>query len=145
MDTLRPHLAPGGRIVNVWSGYGARSEQPERAPGPKICAAAMPERLLAVGRALFADVSECGGRVYVVAYKIAKCLLNRYTLLLREDPALLVAGVTTAAVCPSWCSTRMGGAAAGRTPAEGAVSVLAVALARDGARLPAFQPRQKAP
>ena len=138
VDALRPHLAPGGRIVNVSSGYGARSELPEHALGPKIWAAATPEQLLAVGRALFSDVSERGGRAYVAAYKIRKCLLNSYTLLLRGDPALLAAGVTTVAMCPGWCSTRMGGAAAGRTQAEGAASVLAVALAPEGATLPAF-------
>ncbi len=64
------------------------------------------------------------------AYGVAKAALNALTKALPRD---LPRGVKINAMCPGWVATRMGGAGATRTPAEGADTALWLAtLADDG-------------
>ncbi|WP_420556247.1 SDR family NAD(P)-dependent oxidoreductase [Roseovarius sp.] len=64
------------------------------------------------------------------AYGVAKAALNALTLAASREAG---AGVKINAMCPGWVRTRMGGAAAARSPAEGAETALWLAtLPADG-------------
>lgn len=64
------------------------------------------------------------------AYGVAKAALNALTLAASREAG---PGVKINAMCPGWVRTRMGGAAAARSPAEGAETALWLAtLPEDG-------------
>lgn len=63
------------------------------------------------------------------AYGVAKAALNALTFALPRD---LPKGVTVNAMCPGWVRTDMGGAAASRSPEEGAATALWLARQPDG-------------
>ncbi|MTB51311.1 SDR family NAD(P)-dependent oxidoreductase [Lewinella sp. W8] len=63
------------------------------------------------------------------AYSVSKAALNMLTLKMAAD--LKEDGILVNAVCPGWVRTDMGGAAAPRSPEEGAASVLWAAFIPD--------------
>lgn len=73
------------------------------------------------------------GGPYWPGYRISKTALNALTRItaqeLQLDPAL--ADVKVNSVCPGWCRTDMGSAAAPRSAAEGAASIAWAALLPD--------------
>lgn len=74
------------------------------------------------------------------AYGVAKAALNALTKALARD---MPAGVKINAMCPGWVRTRMGGAAAARSPEEGADTALWLAtLPEDGPTGGFFRDRQ---
>jgi NAD(P)-dependent dehydrogenase (short-subunit alcohol dehydrogenase family) len=64
------------------------------------------------------------------AYRLSKVSLNALTRIMADE--LQGSNVLVNAVCPGWCHTAMGGAAAPRSPAEGADTAVWLALLPDG-------------
>lgn len=64
------------------------------------------------------QLSDMASSVWAPAYQISKTALNALTCLLASE--LKPLGIPVNAVCPGWCRTDMGGAAAPRSPADGA-------------------------
>jgi len=67
-----------------------------------------------------------GGAAFGAAYSLSKAALNRGAGLLARE--LAPAGVAVYTVDPGWCRTDMGGDEAPRSAAEGAASIVRVAL-----------------
>jgi NAD(P)-dependent dehydrogenase (short-subunit alcohol dehydrogenase family) len=118
---LRPRLVDGARVVVVSSGLAELAGLPARRrrdfdPPPSLA------ELELLARAFVADV---GAGCHLErgwpdsAYRMSKVAINAATRRWAEAmPKLLVN-----AVCPGWVQTRMGGPAAPRTPAQGAVGI----------------------
>ncbi|CAE7236484.1 Cbr3 [Symbiodinium natans] len=130
-NALKSHLDTRACVVNVSSGWGCKSEMQNVAIADKVWACDSVEELLDFGSKVFGECKQSG---WFEFYKISKCFLNRWTVLLHEkDPDLKALGASVYAVCPGWCHTSMGDRAGGipsRSAEEGAQSVVAAALGK---------------
>ncbi|MEZ4241113.1 MAG: SDR family NAD(P)-dependent oxidoreductase [Myxococcota bacterium] len=146
VEALLSALRPGGRVVLVSSGMGARSgfrgEAREALEAPLEA-----DGVLALGRSFVEAVG--AGRHAAAgwpssAYSVSKALLNAYARALAARLADEPRGISVVAVCPGWVRTRMGGPGATRSVAEGAAGIVWAATApevprqgffRDGHRI----------
>jgi len=112
----------------------ARSTLESNAIGPWMLAAALAPLLRRSPAGRIVNVSSEAGSLASMSdghapYAVSKAALNAVTVLLADE--LRRDGVLVNSVCPGWVRTDMGGAAAPRSVAEGAASVLWAALLPD--------------
>jgi len=122
---VRKMMVDSSLILNVSSGYGSLAECPSKAYRDMVQTRVSVSEL----RQLVTDdgfmPDDPGAAMYVPAYRVSKCALNRATQLLSVDEGLVGRSIAVAACCPGWVRTRMGGSSATRSVEEGAASVLA--------------------
>jgi carbonyl reductase 1 len=133
-DALFARLAPQANIVMVSSGMGDLShfsaELCERFLSPGLTRADIEslaaEFVSAVKRGVHAAAGFPSN-----AYSVSKALLNAFTRVLARE--LQGTGQRVNAVCPGWVKTRMGGASAPRSLAQGASGIVwAATLEQNG-------------
>jgi len=132
-DALLPRLSPTANIVMVSSGMGELSsvspELREELLDPELEREDLDDVVAMFLEAVRRGTEDLGGWP-ASAYRVSKAALNAFTRILdRElDPHQRVN-----AVCPGWVRTRMGGASAARSEAEGASGIVwAATLPPDG-------------
>lgn len=137
---LQPLLANAGdgQVINVTSGYASLRCLPQQLQ-ELVNSCSSTEELKSK---INFDPNSPLKREHVPCYKLSKACLNRATRILASNPdwsappAGSVAATTAKApgaaairvnsVDPGWCSTRMGGAGAPRTPRQGAESIFRI-------------------
>lgn len=128
-DVLAPLVTDGGCIVNVSSGMGDLSIFPaplrRRFADPELgreaLAGLMDEFVRAVAEGRHVEQGWPSN-----AYRVSKAALNALTRIFARE--LAPRGIRVNAVCPGWVRTRMGGASAGRSVADGARGIVWAAL-----------------
>jgi carbonyl reductase 1 len=128
---LLPHLRPGGRIVMVSSDMGAlsrvRSDVRSTLDAPNL-----DRRGLLALMSSFEDDVEAGRHTRSGwpsnAYTVSKVGLNALTRVLARELSQDPRGITVNAMSPGWVRTRMGGAAAPRSPDDGARTAVWLSL-----------------
>uniref|UniRef100_A0A7S0RI98 Uncharacterized protein n=1 Tax=Chlamydomonas leiostraca TaxID=1034604 RepID=A0A7S0RI98_9CHLO len=116
---LAPHMAEGGVVVMVSSGYGQRHYLSQE----YLTAIESAQSLEQLLQGCQYVAGSAMGKQEVGMYKLSKAMLNRATQLLAKDPALTAARIAVNAVDPGWCRTRMGGPSATRPAEEGGESI----------------------
>lgn len=134
IDALAPRIKGGGAIVNVSSGMGELSVLPaplrQRFSDPALDRA----RLDALANEFVRATAE-GQHIDAGwpsnAYRVSKVALNALTRIVARE--LEPRRIRVNAVCPGWVRTRMGGASASRSVADGASGIVwAATLGEDG-------------
>lgn len=121
---LGPHLAEGALVIFVSSTLGQLSNLTPDYAGPITAAKSLEELRAAAAR--FDPASPMPSHnTFSPDYSVSKAALNRGVQLLAADGALRPPAAAVAAVCPGWCRTDMGTAAADRSAEQGAASILA--------------------
>lgn len=127
---LLPLLSDGAAVINVSSGYG-QLEGLSPHYRDAVQSARTVDEVVAALRFVRDDPI---GQKDAAAYRVSKAALNRITQLLPSELAAQREGegegpqkvIHVRAVCPGWCRTDMGTAAAPRSAEDGASSVLQV-------------------
>jgi len=128
-DAVLPLIPEGGNVVMVSSGVGELSGLSPRIRGRFAGPDLTREALSALMEAFVEDVAQ--GRWRAAgwpgsAYRVSKAGLNALTRILAGE--LASRRIKVNAVCPGWVRTRMGGASAPRSLADGAASIVWAAL-----------------
>jgi len=131
-DALLPLLRPGGRVVMVSSGLGELSSVgPELRPrflDPALTRDELVELVESFVRHVVEGDHERHGWPSS-AYRVSKVGLNALVRVLARDLADDPRRIRVNATCPGWVRTRMGTAAAPRSPEEGADTPVWLAVA----------------
>lgn len=146
-DKLLPLFRPHARIVMVSSGMGELSclgpELRKQFSAPNLdrqTLASLVERF----------VSEVGAGTHAKsgfpssAYSVSKVALNAYVRILARELSSDPRGILVNAACPGWVKTRMGGAGAPTSVADGASTPVWLALLPQGGPTGGFFREQRA-
>ncbi len=126
-DRMLPLFRPHARIVMVSSGMGELSVLPAREMRARFASSDLDRSALRSLLFEFVDAVARGGRAGATragfpanAYSVSKVALNAYVRILARELASDPRRIAVNAACPGWVRTRMGGAGAPRSVAEGA-------------------------
>jgi NAD(P)-dependent dehydrogenase (short-subunit alcohol dehydrogenase family) len=131
-DALLPGLAAGARVVMVSSGMGELGSFAPALRARFLDPGLDREGVDQLAQAFLDDVrrGEHQQRGWPSnAYRVSKALMNALVRVLA--PTLSRRGVLVNAVCPGWVRTELGGAAAPRSVAQGAASVVTTVMLPD--------------
>lgn len=134
-DALLPKLRSGGRIVMVSSGLGSISAVSKDLARRLLSPALSREELVAIVESFVEGVAtgtHAARGFPSSAYRVSKIAMNAFVRILARELEGDPRAILVNAYDPGWVRSRMGGAGAPRSLADGARTGIFLALAPDG-------------
>ena len=125
---LLSSISEGGNIINVSSGLGEWTSQPEEArrilaTSPKGDIPTLDFDSISKEKWNFDFFDKAYTGAGYAPYRVSKVTLNIITRSLQEKLNEEGRDIAVVSICPGWCASDMGGANATRTPAKGAETI----------------------